>query len=368
MADIYCTAPWRGLHIDPTGDVKVCCAGKRQALGNLNRSTIHQILSGEGLRRLRREMLQGNQPDYCRVCIDSEKHGGRSERHWHLEIDKDFEPSDDIEPHQPSIIDARWNNTCNLKCAYCFSMSSSRWAAARGAHVDASTRRYYNQVEQYVLNNNQNLREVALVGGEPLLLPENKTFIDIVPENVTIVLITNLSVPLEKNAVFQRLRQRPKVRWNISFENVGERFEYVRDGARWQHLVENLSIIDSLCAEKRHSYGIHAVFSVFVVTRLNEILQFAHERGIRIMWQTLIFPEHFDPLMLGPDLARLAVREIDLALQNDYAEPYRDYFLQVRSKLLEVQQPRLLAEFRSEMQDRQQDFARLWPELGFLMS
>ena len=41
----YCAAPWRGLHVNPRGDVKTCCAGNPNMLGNLNNQSIEQILN-----------------------------------------------------------------------------------------------------------------------------------------------------------------------------------------------------------------------------------------------------------------------------------------------------------------------------------
>ena len=48
MSDsFYCAAPWRGLHINPRGDVKTCCAGDPNMLGNLNTNNIIEILNSD---------------------------------------------------------------------------------------------------------------------------------------------------------------------------------------------------------------------------------------------------------------------------------------------------------------------------------
>jgi hypothetical protein len=49
MSNFYCAAPWRGLHINPQGSVKTCCAGDPNMLGNLNSQTIEEILHGPAL-------------------------------------------------------------------------------------------------------------------------------------------------------------------------------------------------------------------------------------------------------------------------------------------------------------------------------
>lgn len=368
MSTVYCTAPWRGLHIDPTGDVKVCCAGRRGALGNLNSNSIQQILSGPALSQLRQDILADKPSDYCEICRNSEKYGGSSERHWHLEIDKDFDlDTADLAVHRPSIIDARWNNTCNLKCVYCSPMASSRWAAAWGHRVDTSTRHYYDQITNLVRENSESLREVALVGGEPLLLKENLGLIDSIPEQTQIVVITNLSLDLERNEIFQKLRKRRKVSWSISFENVGDRFEFVRDGARWDQLKANLETVRTLRETSGHSCGIHAVFNVFSATRLGEILEFAQQQDMRIMWQTLTYPPCLDPLMLGSDVCQLVRDEIDRVMQHRAAQPYVSYFDSIKQQSSQTKQSNLRAQFGDMVRSRSTLFLELWPELEFLL-
>jgi MoaA/NifB/PqqE/SkfB family radical SAM enzyme len=368
MSNIYCTAPWRGLQIDPTGDVKVCCAGKRGALGNLRDSSIHEILSGLAVRDLRQTMLDGQVPSYCKVCTEAERYGNRSERHWHLEVDSDFTPINNIQPHSPSIIDARWNNTCNLKCLYCNSMSSSRWAAHAGLMVDSSMRKYYDEVESFVKNNSANLKEVALIGGEPLLLPENTKFLEVIPESTKVIVITNLSNDLKKNPVFQRLKNRSNVGWSISFENIGSRFEFVRDGANWHQFLENLEIVNRLRSDMSHTSGIHAVYNIFSATCLGELLDFADQSSLTINWQTLVQPEYFDPLLLGDRTAQLAINEIDHILHRNSSRSYEDYFIQIRDKLKSAANSRACGDFKMTMYHHRRDFVRLWPELEFLIS
>ena len=52
MNNFYCAAPWRGLHINVRGDVKTCCAGNPNMLGNLNNQRIEEILDGPKLQVL----------------------------------------------------------------------------------------------------------------------------------------------------------------------------------------------------------------------------------------------------------------------------------------------------------------------------
>ena len=123
----YCAAPWRGLHINFRGDVKTCCAGDPNMLGNINQQPIQEILNSSKLQEIRQSIQQGVlHPEYCHNCIQAEKYGS-SERDWHNRTN----PECDINTndYQPTLIDIRWNTTCNLSCNYCGPYCSSRWAS-----------------------------------------------------------------------------------------------------------------------------------------------------------------------------------------------------------------------------------------------
>jgi radical SAM protein with 4Fe4S-binding SPASM domain len=78
MNKFYCAAPWRGLHINPRGDVKTCCAGDPNMLGNLNDQTIEQILNGPELTQIRETMSRGETHAYCSNCVKAERYGADS--------------------------------------------------------------------------------------------------------------------------------------------------------------------------------------------------------------------------------------------------------------------------------------------------
>ena len=63
MNNFYCAAPWRGLHINVRGDVKTCCAGNPNMLGNLNSQGIEQILGSDKLKEIRTAIRQGQYHD-----------------------------------------------------------------------------------------------------------------------------------------------------------------------------------------------------------------------------------------------------------------------------------------------------------------
>jgi len=384
MEKFYCAAPWRGLHINPRGDVKTCCAGNPNMLGNLNTKTITEILNGPKLAEIRSALSQGNPHQYCSGCVNAERFGSSSERAWHnnKNPDIDYATAGD-QYHYPVIVDVRWNNTCNLSCNYCGHLDSSKWASLRNIPVNNTTRHYYTDVCDFIEQHYDHMQEVALVGGEPLLLKENIKLLDVIPEDCIVTVITNLSNPLENNEIFKKLARRKRVGWSMSFDNIGSRFEYVRHGADWGLLQENLSIIKSLMVKdskefQAHWGGIHAVYSMYNATRLTELREFAHEQGLSVLWQNLFGPTCLDPTKHNQAIAELAADDIEkfyaTGLATETERVFFDTLLQqYRSNTSTTSdQTSAFVKHTHDIEtkyhpDTAGKFAELWPEISNLL-
>ena len=369
----HCAAPWRGLHINPRGDVKTCCAGDPNMLGNLNTSTIEEILHSPIMQEIRQSIRSGQPHAYCYNCVQAERYG-RSERTWHNDVSPEFDCSTATDDHIPVLIDVRWNTTCNLSCNYCGESCSSKWASIKNMPVKSGARPYYNEVCDYLSKHQSNIREVALVGGEPLLLPENERLLDVIPGDCIVTLITNVSVPLANNKIFNKLSKRNRVGWSLSFDNIDKRFEYVRHGGTWPLLLANLDLVQDLMNNNGHWGGIHAVYNIYNATNLLEITQFARDRKLTIHWQSLYQPEFLDPARLGTDIVNLAKTEIQNLLDMNIAlENERQFFDTVLQGLLSTEdlRPQLQQHIDKIEQRFHQDqlgnFAQLWPEIHELI-
>jgi len=376
MADFFCTAPWRGLHVNPNGDVKTCCAGDPNILGNLNDRTITEILNGPDLREIRESIRQGQPHRYCINCVQAEKYGS-SERDWHNSVNHDFDvAAAALDEHVPTLVDVRWNTTCNLSCNYCGEKCSSKWAALKRIPIKSSTRNYFLEVCDYLEQHRTAIREVALVGGEPLLLPENDRLLEVLPNNCTVTVITNVSVDFNTNSIAQKLQQRQHVGWSLSFDNIGKKFEYVRHGASWELLNKNLTQIKQQCATGHHWAGIHAVYNVYNCTRLVEFIEFARQHRFSIRWQTLFQPDYLDPQHLGAKTVHAARQEIDYLLSMNICEPSEQQFFQQVLNTLKPHKIDLVTKFRQHTweienkyhTDQKEQFKKLWPELKFLLA
>ena len=376
MSDFFCAAPWRGLHINPQGNVKTCCAGNPSMLGNLNSQSIVEILNSDTMIEIRASLAKGQPHKYCSNCVQAERIGAESERHWHNRVNRNFDyATAGNSYHYPVILDVRWNTTCNLSCNYCGESCSSKWAGIKGISFKSGTRPYYDQVCDFIEQHREHIHEVALVGGEPLLLPENERLLDVIPESAIVTLITNGSVKLDKNKIFNKLVQRRRVGWSISFDNIGERFEYVRHGADWELLQHNLDIIQDLMRNNGHWGGVHAVYNIYNATRICEFRNFVDQRGLSVLWQNLFQPVYLDPFVHGPQVAAQAIEEIQKFYESGIAtqierqffdQALRNYQAIVKSRDWPLQQLQQHIQKNETVfhPDKQGQFEKLWPELG----
>ena len=183
-----------------------------------------------------------------------------------------------------------------------------------------------------------------------------------------------MNVDLEKNKIFQKLTQRRKVGWSMSFDNIGDRLEYVRHGANWNLLQQNLQTVKYLMQNNGHWGGIHAVYNIYSATHLCELRQFAEDTKTTVLWQNLFQPDYLDPFLHGPEVAKLASNEIHRFYDMGVATPAeKQFFDQALERYSQTKlNPKIQQKFRKHIQDNETvfhsdkagEFARLWPELA----
>ena len=397
MTNNYCAAPWRGLHIQVDGGISTCCAGGFK-LGNINNDTIESALSSDKIKAVRESIKNGHLPkDYCGTCINAKTKGLRNEQDWHNSCNEDFEIDHANDEYQyPVIFDARWNNTCNSTCVYCNPRFSSKWASILNSHEQKPNKDNKDKIKTFFLERGNRLKTVAMVGGEPLLINENSDLLDFVPKHVKIDIITNFSTDVTKSKVFEKLLQRQKVNWHISLENIGERYEYVRQGSKWQTFIENLETLGKEVRnppEKNdHEIQFMSMFHLLNATHLCEFKDFAkealsffpykfdkrnpHSKNIEIVWQNYQAPIELVPENYGADVSKKIVAEIEKYLSIDstpieqtYFQPKIKSFNNV-STYTEDTTKKKFAGFidqNEKLFKNTNKFHKLWPELSFLI-
>ena len=369
----YCAAPWRGLHLNFDGRVQTCCAADPAVLGKNNKGTIESILQGPALTEVKESIKQGVLHElYCKGCIDREDAGFESERDWHNNISPDFDCKNaDVNEHIPSLIDVRWNNTCNLACTYCTEYFSTKWASIKGLPQNMTINTQYQKVIDYIKKHKSHTKEVAMVGGEPLIMKENNLLLDILPEDVLVTVISNMTTDFDKFPVPNKLLGRKRVGWSMSFDNIGKRFEYVRWGSTWEQLNKNVTTVANKINNSQQHGGIHSVYNIYNCTRLCELKQYALDKGITILWQH-VWGDHLDPTLHNAKLRELAIKEIQKFRRTFNPDESDTLFLDNTEEQLQkgtTNQSKEFLEFTDDIEnkfhpDQKGQFAKLWPEIA----
>ena len=370
----FCYAPWTNIHINTGGTYKTCCAGTEE-IGDLRTIPIKDLLSDQKLIDIKKSIFQNQSHPNCEICYRQEKHSSVSERTWYNDIANNQTISlTNLDDASLQNLDIRWSNTCNLSCVYCDHEASSQWASLKKQHVDRLN--YENTIEdiiEFIGANRSTLKNLALLGGEPLLQKENDRLLDAIDHNVHINVITNLSVPLQNNRIFQKLILKNNVMWDISFETVEERFEYVRHGSSWKLMLENIKYLRE-CTKGRpgHLIGITSQYCVYNAMSLSTLHKYFVDNDLPMMrWNELHYPNLLSVSSLPRRFLDTAIEELRKSIHY-HSSPNQKRFLQdmadsLKDKMSDYQNCNDLYNWHSEQEqtywsDFKYKFVDLWPE------
>jgi MoaA/NifB/PqqE/SkfB family radical SAM enzyme len=273
----YCSAVDTGLFVGTQGDVKLCCSGS-ESFGDIKQYPIKEIFAKSKFSEIQ-VTLKNNQPhEYCSGCDRIEQQAAGSSQRSAFN-DQFPNPT----RREIKLIDVRWSNVCNLSCRYCNVYDSSEWSRILNIPIPSVNRDYTDSLFEEITENKNSIECVYLLGGEPLMQKHNERLLDIVNPNVKIDVLTNLSVKLDKNKIYERLKKFPTVLWNLSFDNIGDKFEYVRHGAKWNVFTDN---IKRLCDDfGAHRITFHPVYSIWNALNLQEFYEYAYTQNFKVSWQ-----------------------------------------------------------------------------------
>ena len=310
----FCPAPWTSLNIDQTGRVMPCMHSGYE-LGNIKQTTIQEILKDNSMRDLRNAMSCGEWHTACAWCKQLEETTGSSGRTVRrakaetlAEIERD--PTNFFELEH---IVVNWSNLCNLTCVYCNPETSTAWQSIKGIPIN-HVKNEHPDLIKLARDHGHNIVGLTLGGGEPLLQRGLLDFLKCLkPEQVRVLVTTNLSIDITNNPIYNELRTWPNVDWQISFDNANkEKFEYVRDGANWEIFLANIRLM------KQHNQKViaHPAYSIYCAFDLLEYYKFCLAEQLDIFWCELIHPWDLDIRRYPEQIRQHAVVEIDSVIEQ----------------------------------------------------
>jgi len=368
----FCPAPWTSLNIDQTGRVSPCfhCRG---TVGNIKETTIQEVIHGPALTDMREHMTRGEWYPGCSWCKELEETtgvSGRTVRNASAETLTAIEHDPDNYFELQHVV-INWSNLCNLTCTYCNPDTSTAWQSIKGIPINHVKNEHPDLIE-LARTQGHTVIGLSLGGGEPLLQKGLLDFLRcLVPKQVQVLITTNLSIDIINNPIYNELRTWPKVEWQISFDNADKnKFEYVRQGAKWETFVANIGIM------KQHKQRVvaHPAYSVYCALDLVEYYEFCVLHQLDLFWCELIHPQELDVRRCSESIRQQAIAEIDRVVEKygdrnnlaiDTLKRYRMTLVD-NSYLYEFPgfNPPRFHEKKEQELKTVHTFAQLWPELA----
>ena len=293
MSNLFCPIPWNFQAIRANGDLRVCCQANvtknqgvlRKTDGtsyNASRDNLVESRNSELMKAVRANMLAGEWSEECGRCKSEEENGLNSRRtyenqQWPVDLDRVkslTEEDGTIKPEDFPVVyyDLRFGNFCNLKCRMCGPTDSSAWyddwialtgsnkfkdtsgiieikEDSTGFNVEAFNWPSYEPFWEQLEANIENIEHVYFAGGEPMLIERHYDFLEKcvnkgVAKNILIEYNTNMStLPSRVTKLWTHFKQ---VRVGASVDGFGKVVEYQRHPAKWDKMLSNLQILDTL--------------------------------------------------------------------------------------------------------------------------
>lgn len=398
-----CAVPWMHLNFEPNGKVVPCCLTSTfdYFAGDLTTQPIEEVWNSDNMKKLRVQMINGEEPEICVKCFSREKITGESGRIYH---NKEFhEVLDEI----PKITledgtcttmslkywDFRFSNLCNFKCRSCGPRYSSAWVP------DAKKMNWPIELEKvtnidtvddktnfnFLKDQIKEVEKIYFAGGEPLLMPEHWQILDLLVENerfdVKISYNTNCSVLTygKKNVLdywskwdFGKLEVWP------SIDEVGDRAELIRSGTVWSKVEANLKelmTLDNIIVRPGLTIGAMNVF------RLPEIITHLIDIGVvnkkfhysNFFINLLEWPTHYHVHILSDDHKKEIIDKLNNfinEMQSKYNVDVGQRFTHILHELSKPHNPAAAQQFTQTTSKldriRDEDIFKTIPELSYL--
>ena len=301
--ETLCPLPFSQMHVNNSGKTFPCCKFNGHT-GDLSGSTLQDEFHRDKIVSIRNQMLDGKFPDGCSVCWENEKTGTTSFRQLAMQKYGDALDQEWIDDIQ--LRDLTWSpaSLCNFTCRICDSRFSSSIAVEEiKFSTDPEHRlRLKNQIKIdsdknikliESLKSLKNLEFLHVLGGEPFIWPNLPKMIDTlisegISDRINLEFNTNGSIYPE-DQISKIIENFKSVEVLLSIDNIGKKFEIER-GGRWDDVSQNIIRFANLRSNKI-KIKLAVTVNLQNVLYLDEILNYAGNLGIEILWWYLETPE-----------------------------------------------------------------------------
>jgi len=350
--ETMCMYPWNNIEFKPNGTARPCCLFSEPIITvdgeefNINNKTVNieDLYFSPIMKNLRQEFRDGIKPKSCIKCWKEEAANKKSDRqlyNWVLRdklFDIDYE-SENVK--NITSLDLKLGNLCNLSCRICNPMLSSSWAAESlknlASDVDKKKSPAYTHLKlgEWPKNNLSfwdrlaellpHLIYIQFAGGEPLLTPYQFTVLDTArkldcAKNITLRYNTNATQCPEK--IFDFWKSFKLVHLDLSIDDIGQRFEYQRNGADWNQVCANVKKFNQ---ERRSNFKtqVSTAVSVMNILYLPELCDWYNSQNFDAWWLNVVWTPGFcitDLTERGKDLVLKRLTTYDFGQHHNQVD------------------------------------------------
>jgi MoaA/NifB/PqqE/SkfB family radical SAM enzyme len=338
--------PFTGLATREDGAVKACC--RSHSVGNIQCQSLEEIWNNNTMKRIRKQVLNGERPAECAPCFNLEDQGVESLRQRHIngvipEARINLYPNaldalrDDFTmPFEIPTMEIKLNNLCNLKCRMCNPTDSTSWNDWQ--QVES----FYEKENNFVVKSIKDLnlikkpyldkfddnpnwwtsfekllpyfRRVEFAGGEPLMDPQHYRILDMLKpygKNIEIKYATNgTTLGISKGrTVHDYWPHFRSVAVNVSIDGINNVYDYIRGNGDFNEVEQNIKEIQTIPNVSR-IVGAVAVQVSNVLTLDKMIEHFLDKLGIVFYTNMVQYPNVLSAQVLPVELREIAIERL----------------------------------------------------------
>lgn len=258
MPSNFCILPFTHLSTRVDGNVAPCCRSL-DTLGNVNESSLEEIWNGENMQKLRKQFLDNERPEGCKLCWDIEDRGNPSMRQTRGKTVQTPSTVDVTMPFEIPILELKLSNLCNFRCRTCKPDLSTTWLKDWDAVKDEydaigmkySTGRQENydtdDLLEEIVKLGPSFRIIEFAGGEPLMDPMHYRVLDALQpfaHNIQVKYSTNLSkLTYGRYNALEAWTKFKGVDISLSVDGHPALNEYIRTESNNKVLEENVALV-----------------------------------------------------------------------------------------------------------------------------
>lgn len=398
MTDTFCVYPWINLHTNTDGRCKLCChvytedyiqIDDQDAI--LGKDPFDKIWQGQYMSQVRENMLAGKPVKECSRCYEHEEKGIESSRQW---ANNQF-PIKTTEIFDPTHLELRLGNHCNLKCNSCWSVSSDqlykerarilsnqsvpKWLSDQWNHEVKSVDRFdWNWFETKEFRNfvdrvAPTLRRLYLTGGEPTLIQANKYVIDKLIESGNsschVAWTTNLTT--WPNEFYDKLDFFDSSEIQMSIDGFGDHNQYIRYPTPWQKVERNFEKAQQLPEKVQLKiYFVYQAWNIFDVKPLVEWLKNSQQRRIDFVPIFLEYPDQLHSCVWPESIRNTALEQLQSVKSQSHSDPIARIINYTKNtdKYSKEQIERMKTYIQINDRYRRLNFSEIFPELSKVLT